>query len=223
MNPSPPDDMSNRTADEIDGEPGSEPTAPQTMRRPILTAVAFEGGLGVLAVLIGWGIGFSPLDRLRWSTDHALFAVGATLPLVTLLLLINRHPVGPLKGLQEVVNNSLVPLFRNCRHIHFAIIALLAGLGEELLFRWLIQGKLDEWLRPQLGITSGAVVALLVASAIFGLMHPITKLYAFLCFVMGLYLGWLYQITGNLWVPILVHALYDYVALVYLVGKQRKI
>jgi len=41
-------------------------------------------------------------------------------------------------------------------------------------------------------------------------------LYALLAGVVGLYLGGLYLLTGNLLVPIVVHALYDVVALGYL-------
>ena len=35
--------------------------------------------------------------------------------------------------------------------------------------------------------------------------------------LIGLYLGWLWLAVGNLLVPIVVHALYDFVALMYLV------
>ena len=39
---------------------------------------------------------------------------------------------------------------------------------------------------------------------------------------MGFYLGWLYQATGNLLVPIMVHFLYDWVVLEwYLRGRQH--
>jgi membrane protease YdiL (CAAX protease family) len=37
---------------------------------------------------------------------------------------------------------------------------------------------------------------------------------------MGAYLGWLYVGSGNLLVPILVHALYDFVALAFVVSDR---
>ena len=57
--------------------------------------------------------------------------------------------------------------------------------------------------------------------AVFGLLHFITPLYALLAGLMGLYLGWLYEATGNLIVPMIVHGLYDFAALVYLVRIRR--
>ena len=44
---------------------------------------------------------------------------------------------------------------------------------------------------------------------------------ALLAGVVGLYLGGLYLLTGNLLVPIVVHALYDIVALGYLRKAER--
>jgi len=62
---------------------------------------------------------------------------------------------------------------------------------------------------------------LLVASLLFGVVHWLTGLYALLAGMVGLYLGGLYLLTGNLLVPIVVHALYDIVALGYLRKAER--
>ncbi|MFC1597814.1 lysostaphin resistance A-like protein, partial [Planctomycetota bacterium] len=58
---------------------------------------------------------------------------------------------------------------------------------------------------------------LAVAAILFGLAHPITPGYVLLAGLMGLYLGWLQITCGNLLVPIMAHAVYDFLALVYLV------
>jgi membrane protease YdiL (CAAX protease family) len=63
--------------------------------------------------------------------------------------------------------------------------------------------------------------AVLVASAAFGLAHFLTATYAALAAVAGLYLGTLFLLQGNLVVPIVAHALYDFVALLYLVRRYR--
>jgi len=57
----------------------------------------------------------------------------------------------------------------------------------------------------------------LIASVLFGLFHPITPTYAALAAAIGLYLGWLWLACGNLLTPIVTHALYDFLALAYLV------
>ncbi len=96
----------------------------------------------------------------------------------------------------------------------WAIIAvsLLAGFGEELLFRGVIQAGLEQ--------LTGTATGLVLASLIFGLLHAITPAYFILATIMGLYLGLLYQLTGNLLIPCLVHALYDWAAITwYLRGR----
>jgi membrane protease YdiL (CAAX protease family) len=63
--------------------------------------------------------------------------------------------------------------------------------------------------------------ALLLAAALFGVLHFITPAYAVLAGLLGLYMGVLYLVTGNLLVPIVVHSLYDFVALLYLVRWRK--
>jgi len=86
------------------------------------------------------------------------------------------------------------------------LLSAAAGLGEELLFRGVIQEELG------LGI----------ASVAFGLMHdPTRELWplALWAAAVGAILGVLYQVTGNLFVPVLSHTLYDSAALVY-IGRR---
>jgi membrane protease YdiL (CAAX protease family) len=61
-----------------------------------------------------------------------------------------------------------------------------------------------------------------IASALFGLGHFITPMYALLAGLLGLYLGGLAMIYDNLLLVMVVHALYDFVALVYLVRKYKQ-
>jgi membrane protease YdiL (CAAX protease family) len=103
------------------------------------------------------------------------------------------------------------PLFGDCGVGDLALIALLAGLGEELLFRGLLQGALALWLEPW------AAVAL--TGVLFGLMHPITPAYFVLATLAGVYLGWAALAGGNLLVPVVAHAVYDFVALLYLLRR----
>jgi membrane protease YdiL (CAAX protease family) len=78
-----------------------------------------------------------------------------------------------------------------------------------MLFRGVFQAVLSRW--------AGTAVGLALASALFGLLHAITFTYAVLAGLAGAYLGALWLWTDNLLVSILVHALYDFVLLVYLI------
>jgi uncharacterized protein len=50
--------------------------------------------------------------------------------------------------------------------------------------------------------------------------HWITRTYALLAALVGLYLGGLWLWTGNLLVPIVAHALYDFVALIWILRRR---
>ncbi|KAI2500198.1 CAAX protease self-immunity [Fragilaria crotonensis] len=86
-------------------------------------------------------------------------------------------------------------------------LGLAAGVGEEMLFRGVLQYELTARI--------GQGVALGVTAIIFGLLHAVTPAYALLATLASLYFGYLYQTAGNLAVPITTHALYDVCALMY--------
>ena len=62
-------------------------------------------------------------------------------------------------------------------HLHFMSFTL---------FRGLLQEGLADVLLNRFGPAWSAGIALLAASLVFGLLHPITWLYAVLCFAVGL-------------------------------------
>jgi membrane protease YdiL (CAAX protease family) len=178
-------------------------------RDVVLLAVLFEGGLGVLALALGWLIGCPVWQKLHADARDGLWAVGATLPLLLIFLLFVNWPIGPLARIEAFAEEFIEPLFRPCTLFDLAVISLLAGLGEEMLFRGVLQDTLSHWLNPWLGLT--------LASVLFGLLHLITPTYAVLATLMGAYLGWLYDRSGNLLVAVVAHTLYDFFALAYLV------
>jgi uncharacterized protein len=174
-------------------------------REVVLLAVLFEGGLGALALGFGWLVGCPPWQGLYWHVRAVFLGASATLPLLLLLLLCVRWPIGPLAQIKIFTEEVIKPLFRPCTLLDLAAISLLAGFGEEMLFRGVLQDVFSRWLDPW--------AALALASVLFGLLHLITPTYAVLAALMGAYLGWLYARTGNLLVAIATHALYDFFAL----------
>jgi len=86
---------------------------------------------------------------------------------------------------------------------------LFVGPAEELLFRGAVQGRLRQsW---------GVWPAIITATVLFGLVHipAITGgfgaqlSYALLVGILGLLLGYLYEYTGNILVPSLIHGAYN--------------
>lgn len=175
-------------------------------------AVLFEGSLLLIAILLGWLLGSPPLTQIRLEASAMTWGVLGTLPPLLVVLLSAQFGFKPVIRLTEWVEKNLLPLLRNASTPDLAMISLAAGVGEEALFRGVVQGALTEAFLPQTGLIG--------ASLLFGLAHYVTRTYAVFATIFGAYLGWLALINDNLLAPIAAHALYDFVALKYLVSKR---
>ena len=187
-----------------------EPIKPSYSFR--LVAGLVEGAMAVVAVALGWLLGVAPLESFAWSWGGLVAGGLATVPLLVLVAACARWPLGPLGRLMRVIDERLVPLFRDFSLLDLAALAVLAGLGEELLFRGVIQAAMS----GAIGGGTGTLVGLAVAASLFGAAHWITAEYAALAGLIGLYLGAVWLWSGNLLAPMAAHALYDFLVLVYL-------
>ena len=191
------------------------------MKHLALAAAVFEGSLTPVAIALGWLLGTPPLaDLFHFTWRDALLGFVATLPPLGLFWLCLVCPWRPFAEIAKITVETLVPLFRECRLVQLAIIAALAGVGEELLFRGVVQAAATQWI----GGPHGVWLGLLVAAVLFGLLHAITPTYAVLAGIIGLYLGGLWLACDNLLAPIVTHGTYDLLALVYLArirGRER--
>lgn len=170
----------------------------------------FEAGLGLLACGVGWLLERQPLEKLHGDIHDAGVGLLAALPMLVMFFACVRWPIGPLRGIQEFCDEVIRPLFASCSTLQLGLIALSAGIGEELLFRGLLQRLCTDWL----GLWPGIVLV----SIVFGLMHLITVTYAVLAALMGLYMsGIMLLANDNLLSVIIAHAVYDFVALLVLV------
>ena len=185
-----------------------------------------EGGLVLGAAVLGWLLGHLPWTKVHWNMEDAVWGVLMTGPLwVGLMLglwLGERYPWRPWQTLVQQLETWVIPLFRPCRVWQLAVISLLAGVGEEMFFRGVLQDAAVQGVSSLLGQEVGVWVAVGAVSALFGLLHWISPLYALLAGLIGAYLGWWRIQSGNLLGPIVAHALYDFVALVYLTKFWRR-
>lgn len=183
-------------------------------RQLLFLAVLTEGGLGVAACALGWLLGYYPWQKITWEPEAFLRGLLLTLPMLVVFAACVRWPIGPLRPIKQFVDQVVKPMFSRCTLFDLALISLLAGLGEELLFRGLAQPFLIKWFDFWPG--------LILASILFGLAHPITPGYVVLAALVGLYLGWFANQFNNLLEVILAHALYDFIGLVFLVYSPGK-
>jgi uncharacterized protein len=183
----------------------------------IRVAIGSELGLAAAAYVLGWLTGFWP----RWSSGPSPLAMAELLRATALgvvagtvlsgLLLSERWRWRPLRRLRRLVLRHLVPLFRGARPWQLALICLSAGVGEELLFRG--------WLQAGL---AGTPLAIVVGSLVFGICHWISTSYLVAATGVGIFLGVLFVMTDHLLAPIVAHAVYDYVALRYLLAVDAR-
>ncbi|MGY8769192.1 MAG: CPBP family intramembrane glutamic endopeptidase [Pirellulales bacterium] len=197
----------------------------QISERFVQTAVIFEGLLVVVAIFLGWvsqtTIWVSPSSDTASLLEIAkAISWGgiATVPMVLLLHFLEHEDNHLFTDLRQLMQSQIVPLFCKASIWELAVIALAAGVGEEALFR----GLLQPWFIALIGSGSSPMFGILLASILFGLVHYVTMEYAILATVMGLYFGLLFWMSGDLIVPITVHFLYDWYALVYLRNKYNQ-
>lgn len=123
-----------------------------------------------------------------WLPDIAVGVAAAVLVIAASALLVETTDWG--RRLSDELGALLGPLGTG----HCVALAVFSGLGEEALFR----GVLQPWL------------GLVPASLLFGLAHFVPRRnlapWSLFTVVAGLLLGGLYDWTGNLVAPIVAHA-----------------
>ena len=170
-------------------------------------AALFELGLGLAAILLGDWAGRPVLGALAWNVPHAIWGVIGTIPLFAILLWLLNSSYAWSIEIVRFLDQHARPVFAQWSLAQLAVLSVLAGFGEELLFRGFIQSELAR--------IAGPAFAFIAASALFGVFHCVTRGYAVLAGVIGAYLSLLWMLSGNLLVPAITHSVYDFAALVY--------
>jgi hypothetical protein len=182
-------------------------------RRFFLLGCVLELALAALALLLGRWLDVPIASRVRPDWGDVMTGVAAALPPAVLFLITIHSPAGPLRLIRHSLVKVARPLLAGWSIPQIAVVSCLAGLSEELFFRGLIQGGLT----PLVGV-AGAVF---IASAVFGLVHWLDPAYVVGAALIGAYLSGLWWWTDNLLTPVVTHAVYDFIALVYLLRVYR--
>jgi membrane protease YdiL (CAAX protease family) len=182
-------------------------------------AVVVEGGIALLAVFLAWLFKVQLREMFPAFGTPLLAAVArgvvATLPMLAIFWLLVNSNWPLMRQLREQVEWLIGEMFPSSSIGQFAMVAALAGIGEELLFRGAMQTKLGEWTTP--------VTGLVITSLLFGAAHALSKLYFVFAVAVGAFLGWLTLRYNDLVAPIVAHGLYDFLALVYLSRRRATV
>lgn len=178
-----------------------------------LRACCLEGGLLLAAIALGWVLDLDPWATWEMGLIPLMWAVLGVVPPLVMLFWVLRSAWLPVVRLRRMLDPVIRSFFGAWSAWELGVLAGVAGFSEEVLFRGVIQAGLENWLGSGLGLVLTAVL--------FGLMHPITRLYILLALIIGLWLGLLWIWSGSLVAPVVAHALYDWVALRVCVRRAR--
>lgn len=158
----------------------------------------------------------------------ATILIVVSIPAINWLVEINEGMKLPgiFKGLEDWMRdsenktNELTEAFLNVTTpvgliVNLIIIALLAAIGEELLFRGVILQLFVEWFK-------NIHIAILVSAILFSALH--LQFYGFLPrMVLGILFGYIFIWSGSLWLPIVLHFLFNGITVVaaYLFHKGQ--
>ena len=179
--------------------------APRADARAVWTTFAF-GALVIGAAQACAVLSSIDLLALLRPTPVALLAgFAATAPLAALLAWLMASRLQSIERFRRSQIEFFVNIGFRFTPFRNLMLAMVAGVGEELLFRGVFQTVAD--------LALPTTIAIIAPNLLFGALHARTLLYAVVAGAVGIYLGALFWATDSLAAPIITHALYDFIAL----------
>jgi len=190
--------------------------------------------------------GESPVNTFHFrkpSVEHvllALFSLVAAIPLINALVVWNEglQLPGFLHGVEEWMRLSekkaeelTLQMMSGTEWYDLAssllVVAVLAGFGEELLFRGLLQGTLIRLLWKKHWSNDGSTppwvmhVSIWAIAFLFSAIH--LQFFGFFPrLLLGAWFGYLLWWTGSIWVPILAHMANNALSTLFLFASNNK-
>ena len=165
-------------------------------------AFAAYSGVGLAVVLDGTPSTWASIGLRRPSRRWLLIGAGVgLLAFVSYwILALYVRAAGSLppvqRGFLDAADQGTAPQFA----LLVVLGGLLAPIGEELLFRGMLYTFLRRW---------GPVVAVVVSSLPFGLLHGADLVFLIHAALMGVLLALLYEMGGSLWPGVVAHSLHN--------------
>jgi len=190
--------------------------------------VQIIGGTGTFilpALLLSWLFTgdplawFQPLQRMETlPVILTVLMMCSIIPFINYSAELNMRLELPLESLEEIFRElelqaeELLQAFTSSSSwssllVNILMIAVLAAVGEELIFRGVFQRLLTQWIR-------NIHLAVLLTSILFSAIH--FQFYSFLPrLILGMILGYLFYYGSSIWYPILAHFVNNALGVVY--------
>jgi hypothetical protein len=178
-------------------------------------------------------ISFSKGLHIKQKPQFALFILAMVLmwiqlPLINLLATFNDalvfpeslKPLGEWMRIQEDQATKLTEAFLSMPNptdlvISLFIMALIPALGEELLFRSILQPLIAKW-------TNKPIIAIWITAFVFSFIH--FQFFGFLPrFFIGAFLGYLFYWSGSVWYSVAAHFANNGLAVFVYYLKQHEV
>ena len=180
-------------------------TAVDDNPRTFLMAIAGTAFLGVVALGLSIILDTPLTAQFRWSISDALIGLAGAAPLTIFLFWFMRTRQSTFARFRQSQIEFFGEIGFRFTPFRIVIMAVCAGVFEELLFRGVLQTGLEKIIP-----VAGAIV---LSNLIFGAVHWRTALYALIAGLVGAWIGLLFALTGNLLTAMVTHGVYDLIAL----------
>ena len=169
----------------------------KTQALPELVGVALTLGVAVIGVLLNPQLSSAALrlPNARGALETLLVAAVAGPSLELGFWVLQQLGFKTYSGYLDAFVREGLPVA-----LGFVAIAVVTPISEEVLFRGLIQPKLEQIIGP--------TEALIVQAAIFSALH-LSPVILVTHFIMGLAFGWIRRRTGSLLPSILLHGAWN--------------
>jgi len=170
-------------------------------------------------------LGFSPRPG-NWSLVAVIVLIWTAVPFINFLTQLNqeiqlpeifgsmeRWLVNREESAREITGEFLQADTLSMLILNLFMVAVLPSVGEELIFRGIIQKLLTQWTR-------NAHLGILIAAFLFSAMH--VQFYGLIPrMFLGVLFGYLFFWSGSIWLPILGHFINNASAVVYYFVSQE--
>ena len=157
-------------------------------------------------------------NTIRHAGHHLIHIVQAVIlglaAYYACMFLVDKAVAWLMPGFANRNNDSIFAMFRSSRYLMLVGTVILVPPFEECMFRGLIFRSLygkSHWLAYAVSIASFAMIHIV---GYLGVYSPLEILVAVAQYIpAGLCLGWSYAKAGNLFAPIFIHAIVNYITI----------
>ena len=165
--------------------------------------------LGALLIpastLVAGAVPIDLAERMGARPEAIAIGVVATAPPLALLVWIMKTRWAPISAFRESQIEFFGDIGFAFTRWRIVLLAIVAGIGEELLFRGVFQTAAEQHLP--------LAAAIILPNLLFGALHARSLIYALAAGCVGAYLGVVFWLSGSLVAVMIAHALYDLIAL----------